>query len=127
MFPVTSRDEMRGAATDLVDVFGNENELSKIDDHDLPAIWRAIMDRLLVIPEYDEKFGRSRRPNNRQVATSFVFYVVILSTGIPFSDPEKHFNVLKNEDIRDAKLRKIKRTQALMEQALKSRNRSDDP
>lgn len=51
MFPVTSRDEMRGARGDL-DVVGVSNELAEIDDHDLPAIWAAIMARLLAIPEY---------------------------------------------------------------------------
>ena len=46
MFPVTSRDEMRGADGDL-DVFGDVNELALIDDTDLPGMWNALMDRLL--------------------------------------------------------------------------------
>jgi cytochrome c peroxidase len=48
MFPVTSRDEMRGAE--------GENELAEIPDDDLQGIWSAIMDRLLAIPEYFELF-----------------------------------------------------------------------
>jgi cytochrome c peroxidase len=46
MFPVTSRDEMRGQKGD-VDQFGNRNELALIEDDDEPAIWRALMKRLL--------------------------------------------------------------------------------
>ena len=43
MFPVTSRDEMRG---DLEDVeYGNE--LAAIDDADFTGIWDALMVRLL--------------------------------------------------------------------------------
>lgn len=56
MFPVTSRDEMRGARGDL-DVFSRPNELAQIDDDDFPAIWEAIMRRLLAIPEYVRLFN----------------------------------------------------------------------
>lgn len=51
MFPVTSADEMRGAAGD-VDVQGNGNELSLLDADDLPGIWAGLMERLLAYPEY---------------------------------------------------------------------------
>lgn len=51
MFPVTSDDEMRGAPGD-VDVYGNVNEIALIDGTDLPAIWRALMVRLLASPDY---------------------------------------------------------------------------
>ncbi len=55
MFPVTSADEMRGAAGD-VDVHGQQNELATITDSDLPAIWDALMVRLLAIPDYEALF-----------------------------------------------------------------------
>lgn len=58
MFPVTSRDEMRGAAGDL-DVFGEPNELALVDDYDLPGIWRGIMKRLLAILEYRDMFAEA--------------------------------------------------------------------
>jgi cytochrome c peroxidase len=50
MFPVTSRDEMRGAVTD-------DNELAAIADDDLPGIWDALVDRLLAIPGYRTLFS----------------------------------------------------------------------
>jgi len=78
MFPVTSRDEMRGHAADLSSVQQNDadqtpgirrmnfaatpsmdqdsNELASITDADLTAIWAALMQRLLAIPEYQELF-----------------------------------------------------------------------
>ena len=55
MFPVTSADEMRGAAGN-VDVLGEPNELALIDEADLPAIWQGLMARLLAIPEYETLF-----------------------------------------------------------------------
>ncbi len=51
MFPVTSADEMRGEAGD-VDALGNPNELALFAADDLAGIWSALMDRLLVYPEY---------------------------------------------------------------------------
>ena len=45
MIPVTTRLEMRGEA-------GDPNELGPIDDADLPAIWAALMARVLAFPEY---------------------------------------------------------------------------
>ncbi len=55
MFPVTSRDEMRGQRGDR-DVFGRPNELAEIPDGDLRAIWDALMARLLAIPGYVSMF-----------------------------------------------------------------------
>lgn len=56
MFPVTSADEMRGAPGDL-DVFGLPNELATIAGDDFPAIWAALMQRLLAIPAYVDLFA----------------------------------------------------------------------
>jgi cytochrome c peroxidase len=47
MFPVTSREEMRGF---------HGNELASIDDGDLRGIWHALMRRLGEIPEYRRLF-----------------------------------------------------------------------
>lgn len=55
MFPVTSGDEMRGLAGD-VDVLGAANELAVLPADDLPAVWGALMERLLHYPEYAELF-----------------------------------------------------------------------
>lgn len=49
MFPVTSRDEMRGSLED-------GNELALIDDAKLPKIWSALVKRLLAIPGYRALF-----------------------------------------------------------------------
>lgn len=48
MFPVTSNAEMRGTP--------GENELADIPGDDLPAIWVALMDRLLALGEYVQLF-----------------------------------------------------------------------
>lgn len=56
MFPVQDRTEMRGEAGDL-DVFGAPNELALLADDDAPAIWAAIMDRVLAIPAYVTLFA----------------------------------------------------------------------
>ncbi|HAY82247.1 MAG TPA: hypothetical protein DCY79_20775, partial [Planctomycetaceae bacterium] len=50
MFPVTSRDEMRGAVSD-------GNELAIIDDDDFQGIWDTLADRLLAIPGYRQMFS----------------------------------------------------------------------
>ena len=50
MFPVTSRDEMRGALSD-------DNDLADIDDADLQGIWDTLTDRLLEIEEYRSLFS----------------------------------------------------------------------
>jgi cytochrome c peroxidase len=55
MFPVTTRQEMRGNAGD-VDRFGGANELAQIDDAQFAQIWRAAMQRLLSVQEYVAKF-----------------------------------------------------------------------
>lgn len=56
LFPVTSRDEMRGAAGDL-DIFGATNELAMIADTDFVGIWAALMKRLQANQEYAELFA----------------------------------------------------------------------
>ncbi len=48
LFPVLSRDEMRGRP--------GENELAAIRDEDPGQVWEAIMQRLGAIPEYVERF-----------------------------------------------------------------------
>jgi len=58
MFPVTSRDEMRGAAGDR-DVFGELNEIAALGDQDLTGMWEALMERLLAIPEYVTLFNQA--------------------------------------------------------------------
>ena len=55
MFPVTSRDEMRGFRGDL-DVFGQPNELASIVDYKARPVWAALTKRLLAIPDYVELF-----------------------------------------------------------------------
>ena len=55
MFPVTSQDEMRGTQGDYAGN-GQINEIALLDADDLPAIWKALMFRLLAIPEYDTLF-----------------------------------------------------------------------
>ncbi len=56
MFPITSRDEMRGKRGDR-DIFGERNELAAIPDHDFESIWAGVMVRLLAVPEYVEMFA----------------------------------------------------------------------
>lgn len=55
MFPVTSTDEMLGRPGDL-DVKGNTNEISP-HTGDFPAIWSALMARLLAIQAYQDQFA----------------------------------------------------------------------
>ena len=64
MFPVLSREEMRGADGDFT-VDNQSNELAAIDDTDLQAQWTGLMDRLRAIPGYVSLF-QSAYP---QVAT----------------------------------------------------------
>ena len=52
MFPVTSRDEMRGH-------LGDGNELSAVPDGDFATIWSRLIDRLLAIPGYRQMFRDS--------------------------------------------------------------------
>ena len=49
MFPVTSREEMRGQPGD--------NELADIADDDFKAIWQALMNRILAIADYRTMFA----------------------------------------------------------------------
>jgi cytochrome c peroxidase len=49
MFPVTSRDEMRGQV--------GENELADLEDDNFHGIWSGLMDRLLAIEEYSQLFA----------------------------------------------------------------------
>ncbi len=55
MFPVTTRLEMRGRVGDL-DRFGVPNELAQLGDEERLAIWGALMNRVLAIPEYVSMF-----------------------------------------------------------------------
>ena len=55
MFPVTSRDEMRG---ELEDVQAG-NELAAIDDADFIGIWNALMARLMANEEYRQMFANA--------------------------------------------------------------------
>ncbi len=55
MFPVTSRDEMRGEIGDH-DIFGKENELSLISNAAPQSVWHALMKRILSYPGYQKLF-----------------------------------------------------------------------
>lgn len=56
LFPIASRDEMRGHPGDKT-VDGQPNELARIDTNKaMPALWIAIMKRLMAVPEYRELF-----------------------------------------------------------------------
>nr|WP_299345556.1 cytochrome c peroxidase [Allomuricauda sp.] len=55
MFPVTSRDEMRGEIGDE-DIFGEQNELALISNAAPQSVWHALMRRLLSLPEYQKLF-----------------------------------------------------------------------
>ena len=61
MFPVTSRDEMRGQHGDYA-VEGTHNMLASIGDHDLPLMWDTLMQQLLAVPAYQQLF-RAAYPN----------------------------------------------------------------
>ncbi len=58
MFPVTSREEMRGELGDR-DMNGATNELASVLDYDWEGIWSALMKRLVVIPEYVDLFQQA--------------------------------------------------------------------
>ncbi|MCB9421062.1 MAG: VCBS repeat-containing protein [Ardenticatenaceae bacterium] len=58
LFPITSRDEMRGLRGDE-DIFGQVNELAKITDYTSQPIWQSIMQRLLAIPGYVTLFQQA--------------------------------------------------------------------
>lgn len=56
MFPVFSRDEMRGEIGDT-DIFGQQNELSLISNAAPQSVWQALMRRILAFPEYRKLFN----------------------------------------------------------------------
>lgn len=58
MFPVTSRDEMRGERGEAR-VDGEENELGEHFDSRVSSIWEGITARLIAIPEYRALFARA--------------------------------------------------------------------
>jgi cytochrome c peroxidase len=53
--PIVTREEMRGRSGDR-DVFGNVNELALIPDNQPEEVWRAVMRRILAVPEYVTRF-----------------------------------------------------------------------
>ncbi len=69
MLPVLNRTEMRGESGDT-DVFGNPNELAQFTDGQDSAIWQAITQRLLAIPEYVQMFN-SAFPNTPESQLGF--------------------------------------------------------
>jgi cytochrome c peroxidase len=69
MFPVLSREEMRGDSGDH-DVFGAVNELAQFADTLHGQIWQAVTQRLLAIPEYVTMF-RAAFPNVAVSALGF--------------------------------------------------------
>lgn len=56
MFPVTSREEMRGERGD-VDIDGQPNEIAEQYDSEHGQIWSKLMLRLIEIPRYRELFA----------------------------------------------------------------------
>lgn len=58
LFPVTSREEMRGQVGDT-DVRGNVNELASVDDTDFAAMWGLLLKRLEAVPEYRRLFAEA--------------------------------------------------------------------
>lgn len=58
MFPVTSRDEMRGEEGDLT-VLGEPNEVAMTADAYLPLVWEQLMSRLMAIPAYQTLFAEA--------------------------------------------------------------------
>ncbi len=56
MFPVTSRDEMRGDFGDT-DTSRAMNEIALVPDSRPKVMWERLMDRLLAIPAYDTLFA----------------------------------------------------------------------
>ncbi len=58
MFPVTARDEMRGAFHDET-IDGKPNEIAKIIGSQPRKIWSALMDRIMKFEGYRELFARA--------------------------------------------------------------------
>ncbi len=57
MFPVLSRDEMRGRISDR-DINGELNELALISDAAPQSVWRALMNRILKFEDYRQLFQK---------------------------------------------------------------------
>jgi len=55
MFPVTSRDEMRGQHGDRA-VDGKQNVLANLGDHDVTQMWDTLMQEVLAVPGYQRLF-----------------------------------------------------------------------
>jgi cytochrome c peroxidase len=99
MLPVLNRREMRGDAGD-VDVLGNPNELAQFADTQSTAIWRAVMQRLLAIPEYQRMFRGAfpAVPQNllgfREAATAMAAFQMemLTRTNSPFDRYLRHDN-----------------------------------
>ena len=91
MLPVLNRREMRGEKGD-VDVFGNPNELAQFDDSQPNAIWRAVMQRLIAVPQYVTLFHAafpSSAPSNlrfQDMATAMAAFQAdaLMKTASPF-------------------------------------------
>jgi cytochrome c peroxidase len=91
MFPVLNRREMRGDPGD-VDVFGAPNELAQYPDTAYAEIWRAVMRRLLAIPQYQAQFAAafpgtpSAQLGFQHAATAIAAFqmAALTSTGSPF-------------------------------------------
>lgn len=56
MFPVTSRDEMRGHPGDVA-TDGRPNEIAVLDDSEFTEMWARLTTRLTAIPGYIDLFG----------------------------------------------------------------------
>lgn len=83
IFPITSRDEMRGQPGDL-DIYGDDNDLADVPDYQFTGIWSGVMDRLLAHDEYvalfDEAFP-GREPTITHVARALgAFQISAFST-----------------------------------------------
>ncbi|MGB0386949.1 MAG: cytochrome-c peroxidase [Ardenticatenaceae bacterium] len=55
MFPVASRDEMRGELDDVT-LLGEQNDLGRIEDGHITVVWEQLMKRLLAVPAYRAMF-----------------------------------------------------------------------
>lgn len=56
LFPLLSRDEMRGQPDDR-DAYGLPNELAAVDSKRAPDFWNGLMRRVLAVDEYRQLFG----------------------------------------------------------------------
>jgi cytochrome c peroxidase len=93
MFPVFTRQEMRGHPGDL-DRFGTPNELAALPDDDPSAVWAALMKRLLAIDGYVTLF-QAAYPGTpldqlgfQHAANAIAAFetAAFASTGSPFDD-----------------------------------------